>query len=361
MIPFLDLHSLNAPYLNEINRAVAAVVNSGRYIGGEQVTAFENALARYQDAPCVVGVSNGLDALTLIFLAYIEIGVMKPGQEVIVPANTYIASLLAVSRAGLIPVPVDADIETLNMDTSLIEQAIKPGVTAAIMTVHLYGRICWDATLEGVARKYNLKIVEDNAQAIGARLADGRVAGSLGDAAGFSFYPTKNLGAMGDAGAVVTRDEELAGVVRALANYGSSRRYHNEYLGLNCRMDPMQAAVLNVKLPYLDGDNQRRRELAAIYSGDPSMTEALDRNFHQYVILNPRRDDLREFLASNGIGTDIHYPTPPHRQPCYRNQLGNYTYPVAERIAREILSLPIAPYLTDNQAKTIKSILTQFK
>lgn len=364
LIPFLDLEQLNRPYMEQITQAITRVVRSGHYIGGSEVAAFEDELASYQGRSHVVGVSNGLDALTLILQAYIEMGVMKPGQEVIVPSNTYIATLLAVSHASLVPVPVDASIDTLNIDTSLIEQAIKPGKTAAILVVHLYGRTAWDDTIEQLAAKYGLKIIEDNAQAIGSRLVDGRMAGSLGDAAAFSFYPTKNLGALGDAGAVATDDSRLAHTVKTLANYGSDTRYHNIFLGYNCRLDPVQAAALRVKLPHLDSDNARRRHIADIYTRAGLAKNRLDdcaHNYHQYVILDEHRDELRTHLAAMGIGTDIHYPTPPHMQPCYKRLLEGITMPVAELIARQAVSLPIAPYLTDAEASFIAAAVNDFK
>ena len=254
--PFLDLATVNAPYADELRRAALRVVDSGRYIGGCEVEAFEAALARNTGVPYAVGVSNGLDALRLIFRACIELGRLRLGDGVIVPANTYIASVLAVTDCGLTPVFVEPDERTLNLDTSLVEKALDENVKA-ILTVHLYGRACYDSTLADVARRYGLIVVEDNAQAIGADASVASPAGtyrtgSLGDAAAFSFYPTKNVGALGDAGAVTTRDPEIANVVRALANYGSDRRYHNIYEGFNCRLDPILAAFLNIKLKYID-------------------------------------------------------------------------------------------------------------
>lgn len=374
-IPFLDLGRLNAPYMDRCSRATERVIRSGRYIGGPEVEDFERELAAYQSIPYVVGVSNGLDALTLIFDALIQAGRLAPGDEVIVPANTYIASILAVSRAGLVPVPVEPSSDTLNLDTALVEQALTPR-TRAVMPVHLYGRVCWDARLADTVRRHSLIVVEDNAQAIGARathpgIDGGIMAGSLGHAAAFSFYPTKNLGAMGDAGAVATRDPELARTVRALANYGSDRRYHNIYRGYNCRLDPMQAAILRVKLPMLDRDNDRRRDIAALYGrlvDNPAVKLSLvqpesSTNYHQLIALCDRRDDLRAHLDSLGIGTDIHYAVPPHRQPCYDDgsPLGRYTLPVTDSLAARVLSLPIAPYLTDADIHTVADAINSFK
>ncbi|MCM1449417.1 MAG: DegT/DnrJ/EryC1/StrS family aminotransferase [Clostridiales bacterium] len=360
-IPFLDLAHLNAPFMKEIEEAVKRVISSGRYIGGPEIAAFEHDLANYQKVRNVVGVSNGLDALRLIMRGYIEMGIMKPGDEVIVPANTYIASLLAISDVGLTPVPVEPSVDTLNLDTSLIEKAITP-LTRAVMVVHLYGRTCWDDRLASIARDRGLIIIEDNAQGIGSQATTtghggNRLTGSLGHAAAFSFYPTKNLGAMGDAGAVATNDDDLAHTVRSLSNYGSSSRYHNDYKGYNCRIDPIQAAVLRVKLPYLDSNNDRRRHIAEMYNRlvdnqairlcIPAQLSTT--NFHQLVALSEHRDSLREHLAMHGIGTDIHYATPPHRQPCYAAQLGHMSLPVTEWLSDRVVSLPIAPYLSDDQ------------
>ena len=373
-IPFLDLHRLNAPYMGQIQSAAARVVSSGRYIGGPEVEDFERSLAEYQNIPHVVGVSNGLDALRLILEGYKALGRLSPGDEVIVPANTYIASILAITHADLIPVAVEPSADTLNLDTALIEQAITPR-TRAIMTVHLYGHTCWDQHLVDIARRHSLLVIEDNAQGIGA-LSDGipglhsdtLKTGSLGDAAAFSFYPTKNLGAMGDAGAVATHDELLAAAVRALANYGSDRRYHNIYQGFNCRLDPIQAAILNVKIDKLDADNERRREIVSRYAAlvdndnlklcvvNPSNTC----NYHQFIALSDRRDALRAHLDSLGIGTDIHYAVPPHMQPCYRGVLGD-SFPVTERLADSVLSLPIAPYLSDDEVTAVASALNSFR
>ena len=373
-IPFLDLHRLNAPYMGRLNDAATRVVSSGRYVGGPEVDTFERQLSAYQDVEYVIGVSNGLDALRLILEGYKELGRLHAGDEVIVPANTYIASILAISHAGLVPVAVEPSADTLNLDTSLVEQAITPR-TRAIMTVHLYGRTCWDRQLADLARSRSLLVIEDNAQGIGA-LSDGVAglytgslkAGSLGDAAAFSFYPTKNLGALGDAGAVATSDHELAATVRALANYGSDRRYHNIYCGFNCRLDPMQAAMLSVKLDMLDAENDRRRAIADRYAAlvdnenvklciaNPAATC----NYHQFIALTERRDELRTHLDTLGIGTDIHYAVPPHKQPCYRGILGD-NFPVTEYLADRVLSLPIAPYLTDDEIATVASAINSFK
>lgn len=358
--PFLDLTAVNAPYMDEMAAAAERVIRSGRYVGGEEVTRLEAEIGERLGAPFVVGVSNGLDALRLILRAYVETGVMKPGDEVIYPANTYIASVLAISDAGLVPVAVDVDETTLNIDTSLVEEAITEH-TRGIMTVHLYGRVAWDERLVDISRRHNLKIIEDCAQAFGARtlsagLFASRHAGALGDAAGISFYPTKNIGAVGDAGAVVTHDENLARTVRALANYGSDRRYHNIYRGFNCRLDPIQAVMLRVKLPRIDDENADRFARALAYQRtitNPAVTlpyisrEINDNVWHQYVIRVPAglRDSFRQQLEGKGVGTDIHYAVPPHLQPCYTD-MKHGLLPVTERLAAEVVSLPIAGALS---------------
>ncbi len=361
--PFLDLATVNAPYLDEINRAVARVVGSGYYIGGPEVAKFEKELADMTGTRYAIGTSNGLDALRLIFRAYIELGKLCEGDEVIVPANTYIASILAVTDNRLTPVFVEPEANTLNLDSSLIEAAITPR-TRAILTVHLYGRACYDSIMQNVADKYGLLIVEDNAQAIGAKAYDGRDTGALGNAAAFSFYPTKNLGAMGDAGAVTTNDEELAAAVRALANYGSDRKYHNIYEGLNCRFDPIQAAILGVKLPYLDRENAHRAALAAIYEQEinnesvvkPLYTTSGDMVWHQYILRTANREGFREYLAENGVGTDVHYATPPHLQPCME-RFSSLNLPITDAIANEVVSLPISTCTSEADAREIAHII----
>lgn len=350
--PFLRLSDVNAPYRDEMAEAMLRVLDSGYYIGGPELERFEQMLAEACDARYAVGCTNGLDALRLIFRAYKELGMLKDGDEVIVPANTYVASILAVTDNNLTPVFVEPDNRTLNLDTSLIDRHITPR-TRAILTVHLYGRTCWDATLADAARRHNLIVVEDNAQAIGARsnapgLFGTHVTGGLGHAGAFSFYPTKNIGALGDAGAVVTHDAELAKAIRALRNYGSDRQYHNIYKGLNCRLDPMKAAVLAVKLPHTDAENALRRERAAFY--DRLITNPLIEKplwvddsscvWHQYVVRVAERDAFRKYLADNGVETAIHYAVPPHLQPCYREYAG-LSLPVTCAIADSVVSLPI--------------------
>lgn len=364
--PFLDLGAVNRPMLDDIKAAVMRVIDSGRYVGGPEVEAFERKLAERTGVEYAVGCANGLDALRLIFRAYKELGRLHDGDEVIVPANTYIASLLAVSDNGLKIVPVEPSIESLNLDTSLIEAAVTYR-TRAILTVHLYGRACYDATLADVARRHNLLVIEDNAQAIGACTADGRMTGSLGDAAAFSFYPTKNLGALGDAGAVTTNDKALADAVRALANYGSDRRYHNIYQGLNSRLDPIQAAILSAKMEYLYAETAHRHRLATVYDSaicNPLIVKPRlggeGMVWHQYVVRIERRDDFRAYLAERGVQTDVHYATPPHRQPCYAAALGGLHLPVTDLIADTVVSLPVSSTTSAADAADIARIINDY-
>lgn len=369
--PFLDLAGVNRPFMDEIRERVDGVILSGRYVGGEEVSAFEEKLARHSGADFAVGVSNGLDALRLILRGYVAMGVMKPGDEVIVAANTYVASVLAISDAGLVPVLAEPSPVTSNLDIDRLEEYLSPR-TRGVMVVHLYGRVCWGESLERFARDHNLKVIEDNAQAIGASVVTksrGRVmTGGLGDAAAFSFYPTKNIGAMGDAGAVTTSDAELARVVSALANYGSDRRYHNILKGFNCRLDPVQAAVLNVKLPWVARENAVRREVAMRYLADitnPAITlpvapdDPEEMVWHQFVVHTAERGRLTDFLDEHSIGWDIHYATPPHRQPCY-GELASGSFPVTERLAGSCVSLPVSRCTSVDDAREIARILNSF-
>lgn len=368
---FLNLGRVNEPYMSEIERAVGRVLASGRYIGGSENDAFEHLLATMTGGGReAVGVSNGLDALRLIFRGYMALGRLKAGDEVIVPANTYIASVLAVTDAGLRPVLADPDPQTMNLSAEGLEKALSPR-TRAVLTVHLYGRPAWDAEMEEIARRHGLIVVEDNAQAIGAVSPEGITTGALGDAAAFSFYPTKNIGALGDAGAVTTSDAALARTVRALANYGSTERYRNEYAGFNCRLDPIQAAVLRVKLPYLEDENRRRRELAGVYLSEirhPGiiLPEAPARGthvWHQFVVRTARgeRDAFRSYLASEGVQTDIHYPTPPHRQPCYAGLFGEESFPVADELSATAVSLPVSSCTSPEDARAISAIINRYR
>ena len=369
--PFLDLALANAPYMDELKAAACEVIERGRYLHSTQTELLEQEIAELCQAKHCVTVSNGLDALRLILRAYKEMGRLRDGEEVIVPANTYVASVLAISDNGLTPVLCEPDERTMNLDSTMLERLITPR-TRAIMPVHLYGTPCWDTALMQVARDHNLLIIEDNAQAIGALsniagLNGTFVTGGLGDCAGISFYPTKNLGALGDGGAVVTNDDTLAATVRALANYGSDRRYHNLYKGLNCRLDEIQAAMLRVKLKYLDHENGTRAAVARAYNESishshiitPLIDDDTKQTWHQYVIRVEDRDAFRAYMASNGVGTDIHYATPPHLQPCYQD-LEHVALPVTERLAAEVVSLPIAHPISPDDARAIAAIINRF-
>lgn len=371
-IPFLDLKPVNMPFEEQLKKAACDVISSGRYINGEQVSRLEKEVARVCGTDYAVAVSNGLDALKLIVRAYKEMGVFHDGDEIIMAANTYIATALAVSSEGLKPVFVDISSATLNLDTSLIEHAITSR-TVAVMPVHLYGTPCWDAELMAVAKAHGLKIIEDNAQAIGAEssvagLNGTRNTGGLGDAAGISFYPTKNLGALGDAGMVTTCGRELADTVRALANYGCDRRYHNIYSGYNCRMDELQAAMLLVKLPYLQAENDRRRELVAIYDGKissekivkPAIFTDMRQVWHQYPLQVQERTKFIEYMNDNGIGTDVIYPSPCYAQPCYSENYAAACCPRAEKFAREVVCLPIGAHISPEDAAEIAACASEF-
>jgi len=369
--PFLDLKYSNAPYTNEIKEAIGKVIDSGRYLHGEETSLFEKELAIHCGTKYCIGVSNGLDALRLIIRGYKELGKFSDGDEIIVPANTYIASVLAITDNGLIPHFVDADLKTLNLNTSLIEEAINAR-TRAIMTVHLYGTPCWDKTILQISQTYDLTIIEDNAQAINAKasypgLSGEYTTGGLGHAAAFSFYPTKNIGALGDAGAVTTNDAGLANAVYALANYGSDYRYHNIYQGLNCRIDEIQAAVLRIKLRSVDKISARRRAIAKTYDTyiqnklvtKPTIFQDMKQVWHQYPILVSSREEFIEYLKINGIDTDIHYATPPYKQACYK-EYSNTMMPVTDTIANQEVSLPIGEPITTDDAITIAQIINGF-
>lgn len=369
---FLDLKPVNEPFEVHLKNAACNVISSGRYINGEQVERLEQEVARMSGVEHAVAVSNGLDALRLIVRAYKEKGVFCDGDEIIMSANTYIATALAVSSEGLKPVFVDMSLMTLDLDTSLIESAITSR-TVAVMPVHLYGTPCWDATLMKVARTYNLKIIEDNAQAIGAEasipgLNGTRCTGGLGNAAGISFYPTKNLGALGDAGMVTTSDKELAEVVRALANYGCDRRYHNLYQGYNCRMDELQAAMLLVKLPYLQAENARRRELVTVYDSaiysdklvKPHIFDDMRQVWHQYPLQVKERSRFIDYMTSKGIGTDVIYPAPCYAQPCYVEEYVDVCCPKSEVFAEEVVCLPVGAHISLEDARYIAAVVSDF-
>ena len=352
-IPFLDLKAVNAVYEEDIQQAIADVVASGWYILGKMVDQFESEFAQFCGSKHAIGVASGLDALILIFEAYKCLGILKAGDAVIVPANTYIASILAITRAGLTPILVEPDPNTYNLDPSLIEASITPQ-TKAILVVHLYGRLCDMAPIYTIAEKYKLKIIEDAAQAHGALDLTGNRSGNLGDASGFSFYPGKNLGCLGDGGAVTTNDDALATCIQALRNYGSTKKYYNLYQGFNSRLDEMQAAILLVKLRYLDDDNAKRRELAKRYCEQLSSKQLIVPQFpsqqplshvwHLFTIRTQHRNQLQDYLSKNGIQTMIHYPVPTHQQDAYLN-MRRYNLPITESIHNEILSLPMSPRL----------------
>jgi dTDP-4-amino-4,6-dideoxygalactose transaminase len=371
MIKYLPLKSINDLHDAEIREAMNRVLDSGWYLKGEATRTFEQHYAEYIGSRHCIACGNGLDALTLIFRAYIEMGVMASGDEVIVPANTYIASILAITECGLKPVLVEPSLDTLQIDDALIEQAITPR-TRALMIVHLYGRCAYTSLIGDLCQKYNLKLIEDNAQAHGCNYqlsiinVQSKKTGSLGSAAGHSFYPGKNLGALGDAGAVTTNDDQLADVVRALGNYGSHQKYVHDYQGRNSRIDELQAAMLDVKLKYLDADNQRRKEIAARYerevSNDLVRIVFSDRNsvYHIFPVFSPRRDELRQYLADNGVETQIHYPTPPHKQKCYK-AWNHLSLPITEQIHAQELSIPCHQALTDEETTRIIALLNAFK
>ena len=358
---FLNLKEISERYRTELKEAAAQVIDSGYYIRGPKTEEFESSLCGYLGCKNTVGTGNGLDALKLIFRAYIELGVMSVGDEVILPANTFIASLTAVVESGLKPVIADIDAKTLNIDITAIEPLITPK-TKAIMPVHLYGRCCWSEELKRLAQQYGLKIVEDNAQAMGAKSAvkgfgNSYMCGALGDAAGTSFYPVKNLGALGDGGAVTTNDNKLAEVIRALGNYGSEEKYIHKYAGVNSRLDEIQAALLCVKLKYLDKENARRNEIAKLYDKHITAKQVIkplirgnnECVWHQYVIRSENRDELMQKLKEKGIPTMIHYPTPIHMHQAYK-ELNTLQLPIAEKCATEILSLPISPAMSNQDA-----------
>lgn len=366
MIKFLDLQKINLVHQTEIEQRLLEVFRSGWYLLGSELKNFEKNLSQYIGSKHAIGVANGLDALRLIFRAYIELGFVKPGDEVIVPANTYIASILALSDNGLVPVLVEPDIKTYNLDISKVEEKIT-SKTKAIFIVHLQGRLVFSEELKKLAQKYNLKIVEDNAQAIGAEWNSIKT-GNLGDAAGFSFYPGKNLGALGDAGAVTTNDEELAKAIRALANYGSNEKYVNIYQGLNSRLDEIQAAVLDVKLKYIDDENDQRRKIAKRFIAEINNPKIIlpenpenekEHVWHVFVIRTNERDSLQEHLNNHGIQTIIHYPIPPHKQKAYEEWNG-LSFPITEKIHAEVLSLPISSILEDTEVDEIISVLNNY-
>jgi len=366
MIKFLDLQKINLQYHNEIEAKLIDIYRSGWYLLGEEKKSFEQNLSKYIDVPEAIGVANGLDALRLILKAYIELGIMKEGDEIIVPANTYIASILAISDNNLIPVLVEPSIENYNIETSKIEEKIT-SKTKGIMLVHLYGQIIFNNDIIELSKKYQLKIIEDNAQAIGAEWS-GIKSGNLGDAAGFSFYPGKNLGALGDGGAITCKDKELANTIRAIANYGSHQKYVNIYKGLNSRLDELQAGVLNIKLKYIDTENQKRRTIAKRYCNEIKNSNIilpkypdneLEHVWHLFVIRTSKREQLQAYLTENNVQTLIHYPIPPHHQQAYK-ELNKLSLPITEQIHDEVLSLPISPVMDIIEVNKVIKAINEF-
>jgi dTDP-4-amino-4,6-dideoxygalactose transaminase len=388
MIKFLDLKAINDSFEPELSNSIKRVLDSGWYLLGNEVKAFEQEYASYIGTKHCIGVANGLDALRLILKASIELGVMKEGEEILVPANTYIASILSITDNRLIPVLVEPDLNTFNLDPLRIEEKITER-TKGILLVHLYGQNAMHPEIKRLVEKYNLKLIEDNAQASGCSYtilhsgntvehSEIRKTGSIGYAAGHSFYPGKNLGCLGDGGAVTTDNDELANVIRALANYGSNKKYVNDYQGLNSRLDEIQAAILRTKLPRLDADNHRRHEIANYYhenitnseiilpkNGTISMLELGTRNmklshvWHIFVIRTLHRDKLQKYLTENGIQTLIHYPIPPHQQLAYK-EWNKLSYPITEQIHEEVLSLPISPVIADQEVQEVVNRINNF-
>ena len=366
MIPFLDIKKCNQPYRDELIGAFTEVLDSNSYILGPKVEKFESEFAKYIGVKEVIGTGNCLDALNLIIRGYKELGVFKDGDEIIVPANTYIASILGVSANNLKPVLVEPDIKTYNLDVKKIEEKIS-AKTKAILTVHLYGKICFSEEMKRLADKHSLKIIEDCAQSAGAEFKN-KKAGSLGDVAGFSFYPSKTLGALGDAGAVTTSDSKLAEVIRAMRNYGSHQKYYNKYKGINSRLDEVQAACLLVKLKYLDQENETRRKLARIYLENiknaqlilPEDNSDLEHVWHLFAVRTERRDEFINYLSKKGIETVIHYPLPFHKQEAYQ-EWNHLKLPLTEEIHQTVVSLPLNIALTDQEINEIIKICNEFK
>ena len=363
MIAYLPLHKINDLHNEELRAAVNRVLDSGWYLNADATRQFETHYAEYIGTRHCVGCGNGLDALKLILLAYMEMGVMQEGDEVIVPANTYIASILAITACGLTPVLVEPDINTLQIDDARIERAITSR-TKAVMIVHLYGRCAYTQKIADICKKFNLKLIEDNAQAHGCTF-EGQKTGSLGDAAAHSFYPGKNLGALGDAGAITTNDEELASLARALGNYGSSKKYVHDYKGCNSRIDEIQAAVLDVKLLYLDDENNRRKEIASLYINkvqNPLIHLPLserDSVWHIFPVFCERRDELQQYLRENGVETQIHYPIPPHKQQCFK-EWNQQSFSITEQIHSQELSIPCHQAMTKEEVDMIIDLLNSF-
>ena len=365
MISFLDLKKINKTYSIEIEDAVKRVLNSGWYINGQEKERFEKNYAKFIGSAYSIGVANGLDALRIIIRAYIELGIFKKGDEILVPANTFIASIMAITDNGLTPVLIEADKDSLQIDENEIEKSINIK-TKAIMLVHLYGQSSFTKKIIKLSKKYNLKIIEDNAQAHGCKF-EGKITGSIGDAAAHSFYPGKNLGALGDAGAITTSDSELAIIMRTLSNYGSRIKYVSEYIGFNSRLDEIQAAILDVKLKYLNIEIDKRKKIAKQYLNNitnslvklPIVNDMDSHVFHLFPILTEKRDELQNFLKENGIQTLIHYPIPPHKQKCYK-KFNHLSFPITEEIHNRELSLPIGPEISSEKALYISQIINNW-
>ena len=368
MIKFLDLKVINDHYEPELSQAIQTCVQSGWYLLGDKVASFERQYSNFIGTKHCVGVANGLDALRLILRGYIELGIMQEGDEIIVPANTYIASILAITDNRLVPILVEPSIVAYNIDPNKIEERITSR-TKAIMIVHLYGQNAMCPEIQVLVDKYNLRLIEDNAQAAGCHYGHQRT-GSIGHAAGHSFYPGKNLGALGDGGAVTTNDDDLAAIIRALANYGSEKKYVNKFQGLNSRLDEIQAAILNVKLPRLDEDNMRRSKIAKYYLKNidnpniilPQTRNEADLNhvWHLFVVRSSNRDGLQKYLLGNGIQTLIHYPIPPHKQLAFK-EWNILSFPITEKIHETVLSLPIGPHLSDLEIEDIVRRVNKFE
>jgi len=366
MIKLLDLQAITAMHGDEIKAAVNRVIDSGWFLQGEENKQFESDYAKYVGTEHCVAVANGLDALYLMIRGYKELGIMNDGDEIIVPANTYIATIIAITRNHLVPVLVEPTWENLEIDIDRVEQAITPK-TRGVLTVHLYGRIAFNDRLEDICKEKGIKLMEDCAQSHGCAWKGVRT-GALGDCAAHSFYPGKNLGALGDAGAITTDDLELATVIRALANYGSQSKYVFKYVGINSRMAETDAAALDVKLKYLDEDNQKRQKLAAYYYTNitnplislPSRIADENNVYHQFPIFCERRDELQEYLKENEIQTLIHYPIPPHKQACYK-QWNNRNYPVTEKIHAQEISIPMNQVISQEESKEVVRVLNNFQ
>ncbi|AOC93559.1 dTDP-3-amino-3,6-dideoxy-alpha-D-galactopyranose transaminase [Flavobacterium anhuiense] len=366
MIPFLDLKKINEPYETAFQEKLKSVLDNGWYILGKEVETFEKAFAEYCQSKFCIGVGNGFDALFLIFKGYIELGKLKKGDEVIVPANTYIASILAILQADLVPVLVEPRLETYNINPELIPEKITPK-TKAILAVHLYGQLAEMDKINELAEKHDLIVVEDAAQSHGVEKNLKAKIYNLKSAIAYSFYPGKNLGCLGDGGAITTNDEALAKVLFSLRNYGSEKKYHNKYVGVNSRLDELQAGFLNLKLPNLDSDNEKRRAIAERYLKEiknhkivlPFWDFSNNHVFHLFVIRTENREKLQEYLTQNNIQTVIHYPIPPHKQKAF-SQWNNLSFPITEKIHKEVLSLPMSPVLTESEVDYIIEILNQY-